>query len=385
MPAGRPASLPAFVAALLLLVLLPSAARAASYPPSYHFRTVSTDHVSVHFPQGFETMARQAASMATEILSWHEARYGQKVGRVQIVIVDADDQSNGFASPLPFPLVTIRAVAPDGTDDFGNHEGWLRLVLTHELAHTVHLEESRGPLGLRAEGLRPRAVPLPEHPRHVVDDRGPRHLRGDRAHRLRPRPQPRLADGDPHGGARGALPEGGPGDLRARRVARRPGPVPVRRGVPAPADRAVGRGHDPEDGTPARRAVPALPRRAHGAQGHRHRPPRALDGVGHAGHRGGRAGRRRAGGAGPDAVPPRDRARHPPGLAPLQPRRRVGGLHEPHADPLPADPPRAPRRLGGPPPRPAQRRLRPRLDAGREVARLRGAAGARGRSRSSAT
>ena len=35
-------------------------------------------------------------------------------------------------------------MAPDGTDDFGNHEGWLRLVLTHELAHTVHLEEARG-------------------------------------------------------------------------------------------------------------------------------------------------------------------------------------------------------------------------------------------------
>jgi hypothetical protein len=105
---------------------------------------VSTDRVSVHFHQGFETMARQAASMATEILSWHEVRYGQKVGRVHIVIVDADDQSNGFASPLPVPLVTIRAAAPDGTDDFGNHEGWLRLVLTHELAHTVHLEESRG-------------------------------------------------------------------------------------------------------------------------------------------------------------------------------------------------------------------------------------------------
>jgi hypothetical protein len=76
---------------------------------------VSTERVSVHFPQGLETMARQAATMATEILSWHEARYGRKVGRVQIVIVAADDQPTGFASPLPFPLVTIRAVAPDGT------------------------------------------------------------------------------------------------------------------------------------------------------------------------------------------------------------------------------------------------------------------------------
>lgn len=117
---------------------------AASYPPQYRFRTVSTDRVSVHFHQGFEAMARQAASLATDILARHESRYGQGVGRVHLVIVDAEDDPNGFASPLPFPLVTIRAVAPDGTDDFGNHEGWLRLVLTHELAHTVHLEEARG-------------------------------------------------------------------------------------------------------------------------------------------------------------------------------------------------------------------------------------------------
>src|SRR4029434_10732711 len=29
-------------------------------------------------------------------------------------------------------------------DDFGNYEGWLRYVLTHELAHVVHLDEARG-------------------------------------------------------------------------------------------------------------------------------------------------------------------------------------------------------------------------------------------------
>ena len=231
----------------------------------------------------------------TEILSRHEARYGQKVGRVQLVIVDADDQPNGFASPLPFPLVTIRAVAPDGSDDFGNHEGWLRLVLTHELAHTVHLEEARGPVGLRAEGLRPRAVPLPEHPRHVVDDRGPRDLRGDRAHGLRPRPQPRLADGAAHGGARGALPEGGPGDLRARRVARRPGPVPLRRGVPAPAD-ASSRARTRSRGWPASTPASSRPSstgarssKVTGTGLHAHWTAWA-----DAGHRGGRAGRRRA-------------------------------------------------------------------------------------------
>ena len=143
-PLARGGRAPAAVLALAVALLEPAPAPAASYPPQYHFQTVSTDRVSVHFHQGLEAMARQAASMATEILSRCEARYGQKIGRVHVVIVDADDESNGFASPLPFPLVTIRAVAPDGTDDFGNHEGWLRLALTHELAHTLHIEEARG-------------------------------------------------------------------------------------------------------------------------------------------------------------------------------------------------------------------------------------------------
>ena len=134
--------------ALLLALGEASRLEAASYPPELRFRTISTERVAVHFHQGFEPMARQAAAIAGEILAHHEARYGRRVGRVQVVLVDADDQPNGFASPLPYPLVTLRAVAPDGTDAFGNHDGWLRLVLAHELAHVVHLEEARGLWGL---------------------------------------------------------------------------------------------------------------------------------------------------------------------------------------------------------------------------------------------
>ena len=139
--AQRTLALPAVLVAALAA---PAAARAASYPPEYRFRTIKAEHVSVHFHQGEEPMAREAAAIADEILALHQARYGVKVGRVQLVLVDSDDLPNGFASPLPYPLVTIRAVSPDGSDSFGNHEGWLRLVLSHELAHIVHLEEARG-------------------------------------------------------------------------------------------------------------------------------------------------------------------------------------------------------------------------------------------------
>src|SRR5450432_2182245 len=97
---------------LLALFLLAgaTAARAAYFPPGLVFRSVSTDHVTVHYHQGLEAMARRAATLATAILERHEARYGVHVGRVQIVLADVQDDPNGFATPLPYPLVHIRVV-----------------------------------------------------------------------------------------------------------------------------------------------------------------------------------------------------------------------------------------------------------------------------------
>ena len=128
----------------VFLVVAVARAEAASYPPAFHFRTITTERASVHFHEGEEAMARRAAALATEILAHYQARYAQKVPRVQIVLVDADDDPNAFATLLPYPTVTVRAVAPNGNDTFGIHEGWLRLALVHELAHIVHLEAAHG-------------------------------------------------------------------------------------------------------------------------------------------------------------------------------------------------------------------------------------------------
>ena len=157
--------------AALVLLAGPAAARAASFPPGLHFHSVSTDRVTVHFHQGLEAMARKAVVLATEILERHEARYGVRVGRVNVVLADVDDDPNGFASPLPYPLVHLRAVAPDGSEEFGNYDDWLRLVLTHELTHVVHLDEARGVLrlGRRVLGRAPFLFPNASTPTWMVE------------------------------------------------------------------------------------------------------------------------------------------------------------------------------------------------------------------------
>jgi hypothetical protein len=134
-------------------------AGAASFPPEWRFRTLRGPRVSVHFPAALEPAARRAATLAEEILARHEARYAVRLKHLQLVLEDTADDPNGFATPFPYPLVQIRSAAPDGSDGFGSHDGWLRLVLTHELAHAVHLEPARGILGFGRK-LFGRAPPL---------------------------------------------------------------------------------------------------------------------------------------------------------------------------------------------------------------------------------
>jgi Tol biopolymer transport system component len=154
-----------------LLLAGAAAARAASFPPELRFRSVSADRVTVHFHQGLEGMARRAATLATEILPRNEARFGVHVGRVNLVLSDVEDDPNGFATPLPYPLVHVRAVAPDGSEDFGNYDDWLRLVLTHELTHVVHLDEARGVVrfGRKVLGRAPFLFPNASTPTWMVE------------------------------------------------------------------------------------------------------------------------------------------------------------------------------------------------------------------------
>ena len=159
---------------LLLLVCLAGAAsplRAASVPPDLHFQTLIGHHASVHFHQGLEDQARVAVAVADGVLPRLEQRYATHLGRVQIVLVDDNDDANGFTYVFPYPAVRINLAAPDGSDEFGAYESWLRLVLTHELTHAVHLNEARGLAGLgrRVFGRAPFTFPNSATPTWLVE------------------------------------------------------------------------------------------------------------------------------------------------------------------------------------------------------------------------
>jgi Tol biopolymer transport system component len=117
------------------------------YDPRLRFRTITTPHFAIHFHQGEAALARRLASIAEEIFARVSKQIGTPGGRVHVILVDQHDLSNGWATPVPFNTIEISAAAPSGESTIGNTDDWLRLVLSHEYTHIVHLDKARGWIG----------------------------------------------------------------------------------------------------------------------------------------------------------------------------------------------------------------------------------------------
>jgi WD40 repeat protein len=119
----------------------------ARYDPAFRFRTISVARFDIHFHQGEEALARRLARIVDEVSRDIDARLGAPAGRVQVILVDQSDQSNGWATVLPYNVIELAAAPPRPESVIGNTDDWLRMVFAHEYTHVVHLEKSGGWLG----------------------------------------------------------------------------------------------------------------------------------------------------------------------------------------------------------------------------------------------
>ena len=116
-----------------------------NYPAEIEWRMFSTEHFDIVFPQDGEFLAAKAAVIAEEVLPVLEERLKWKVkSRIQIVISDATDESNGNSTPFPMNKVNVFTHPPTSFDRLDYYDDWFRLLLTHELTHTVHLDATGG-------------------------------------------------------------------------------------------------------------------------------------------------------------------------------------------------------------------------------------------------
>lgn len=123
---------------------------AQSQNPLLDWRTLDTEHFHIHFLATNQANARAAAAIAesqyarlTKAFDWYPTR------KIHVRLVDNNDAPQGLANVIPYAQAEILLVPPDG-GELVSSDDWMTLVLSHELTHVIHLDQTRGtPNGLQ--------------------------------------------------------------------------------------------------------------------------------------------------------------------------------------------------------------------------------------------
>lgn len=144
----------AWVALAALTCLAGTATDVRAQVPNESWKTITTEHFRVTFPEHLEQLGRRSADRAER--AWEElseAFVDPPSGHIDVLVTDHADISNGFAGVFPSNRMVIFARPPVDLWSIGHSDEWLELVITHELAHIVHLDLSLNPIGRLARGL----------------------------------------------------------------------------------------------------------------------------------------------------------------------------------------------------------------------------------------
>src|SRR5262245_29825695 len=148
------------------------AATLSGQSPAAAWRTIETEHFRVHFPAPFEGWARRAAASIEGIHARVTEFVGYKPDRpIDVVVEDPAAEANGAAFPfLDRPYIVLWTSPPEAESDIGDYTGWIELLVTHEMAHIVHLVRPRNRPGFLEKTLRLPVGPLLlNSPRWVIE------------------------------------------------------------------------------------------------------------------------------------------------------------------------------------------------------------------------
>ena len=145
-------------ALLGLMLLLPAglyAPAAAALDPNLDWRTLQSPHFVLAYHDGERDLAQHMLDLAEQTY----ARLNPWLGwvpeeKVQLVLTDHEDLSNGLTTSFPRDHVELYVVPPDDVDSLEDFDDWFRLLITHEYTHVLQLDKATGtPAFLRHEVL----------------------------------------------------------------------------------------------------------------------------------------------------------------------------------------------------------------------------------------
>ncbi len=117
--------------------------------PRATWYTLQTPHFEIHFYPTEQKFAERAAHIAerayrliTRYLNWRPS------GRVHITLNDDTDDANGLATSIPYKYIFAFGAPPGSLDELNDFDDYVKLLITHEFTHVVHLDTMLSPCAL---------------------------------------------------------------------------------------------------------------------------------------------------------------------------------------------------------------------------------------------
>ncbi|MFN2603410.1 MAG: hypothetical protein ABR582_11715 [Gemmatimonadaceae bacterium] len=160
-----------YPAAFFVALCLASSTASGQIVPNLRWRTIETRHFRIHFSPSLEEMARRTAPNAERAFALLSRELVPPRGKVDLVIADNVDYTEGYATPFPSNRIVIYAHPPVDEIALRNYADWSQLVVTHELTHIFHLSRAEGiwKLGRYILGRHPALFPNAYMPAWVTE------------------------------------------------------------------------------------------------------------------------------------------------------------------------------------------------------------------------
>jgi Tol biopolymer transport system component len=133
-----------FTAALAWPSIPASGQISIRFDPSLTWQTLETEHFRIHFHEGLEGVAYLTAKIAEESYATIKDEFGEAPTKIDLVLTDPFDFSNGFANPLGDEVVIFASQYRLSSWANMRLDSWWHMVTFHELVHAVDLDQARG-------------------------------------------------------------------------------------------------------------------------------------------------------------------------------------------------------------------------------------------------
>lgn len=130
---------------IYLILIFLSTPIFAEFPGKMNWKTISTKHFHIHFPENLKIYGQRLAFIAedTHIFLSKKERW-TPLSKTDVILVDTYDDANGYSTPIFRNRVVLYLANPQPHDTISNYDEWLRVLFIHEYTHTLNMDQING-------------------------------------------------------------------------------------------------------------------------------------------------------------------------------------------------------------------------------------------------